>query len=97
MKRNTSVTAQHVPSVPGLAVRSAFPAWANNPSTERLLRRPEVLRRTGLSRTSMYRLIQQGGFPSPVQLSAKSVAWPASAIDAWIASRIAAGRGGRGD
>lgn len=86
MNHRTPVTAQHRPAHSSLAVRGHVPFDA---STERLLRRPEVLRRTGLSRTSMYRLIQQQQFPSPVKLSAKTVAWSSSAIDAWIAARIA--------
>jgi len=52
-----------------------------------LLRRPEVSRRTGLSRTTIYRMVQAGEFPSPRQLGARAVAWSESEISAWIESR----------
>lgn len=87
MKQRMPVMAQRRPLHSGPAARGHVHLDA---STERLLRRPEVLLRTGLSRTSMYRLMQQQQFPRPVHLSAKTVAWSSSAIDAWIAARIAA-------
>ena len=36
-------------------------------------RLPEVMRRTGLPRSTLYRQIQDGAFPRPVQLSERSV------------------------
>lgn len=55
---------------------------------ERLLRRPEVEYLTGLSRSSIYRGIKDGTFPQPVQLGARMVAWPESAIEEWIQKQI---------
>ncbi|WP_443217137.1 helix-turn-helix transcriptional regulator [Seohaeicola sp. 4SK31] len=40
---------------------------------ERILRRPEVEARTGLSRSTIYLWIQQGEFPKPVALGARLV------------------------
>lgn len=57
-----------------------------------LIRRPEVTRRTGLSRTTIYRLVQSGQFPAPRQLGARSVAWVDSEVNAWIDSRPAGTR-----
>lgn len=62
---------------------SAFPV---------LLRRPEVSRRTGLSRTTLYRLVQSKEFPAPRQLGARAVAWVESEVSAWIESRAAGTR-----
>jgi prophage regulatory protein len=56
--------------------------------TERLLRLPEVAARLGLGRTSIYALIQRGELSPPVKLGGRVSAWPASAIDAFIARRI---------
>lgn len=56
---------------------------------EPMLRRPEVRRVTGLSDSALYRLMLIGDFPRPVKLTARSVAWPASAVARWVASRIA--------
>lgn len=56
-------------------------------SPGRLLRRREVEQETGLSRTSIYRLMDQGQFPRPLRTGARAVAWPTAAIEAWKASR----------
>lgn len=59
---------------------------------DRLMRRIEVQKDTGLSRTVLYRLIAAKDFPSQIHLSANSVAWLRSEVDAWIADRVAASR-----
>ena len=55
-----------------------------------LLRRPEVQRRTGLSRSPLYARIKAGTFPAPVKLGSHAVAWVESEVEAWIAAHIAA-------
>jgi prophage regulatory protein len=57
-----------------------------------LLRRKEVEARTGLPRSSIYALIAKKEFPAPINLTARAVAWPSDAIDAWIAERIASAK-----
>jgi len=52
-----------------------------------LLRRPEVERLTGLSRSSIYRLMAAGAFPRPKRSGLQAVAWPASVISHWIETR----------
>lgn len=52
-----------------------------------LLRRKEVERETGLSRTSIYRQMEEGIFPRPRRIGRRAVAWPASDIEAWKAAR----------
>lgn len=59
---------------------------------ERLLRLPEVIERTGLSRSSLYQRINQGTFPRPIKLGQRASAWPLSEIDQWVADTIRAGR-----
>lgn len=54
---------------------------------EKHLRRPAVEEITGLSRTTIYEMMKRGQFPRPVKITGKAVAWPESAIDAWLASR----------
>ncbi|WP_419942798.1 helix-turn-helix transcriptional regulator [Candidatus Palauibacter sp.] len=54
---------------------------------DRILRRPEVERRVGLARPTIYKLIQQGRFPRPVKLTGRSVGWHEQEIAEWIASR----------
>ena len=55
--------------------------------TDRILRRPEVEARTGLSRSTIYLWIQQGEFPRPVALGARLVGWRESDITAWLEAR----------
>lgn len=54
---------------------------------ERLIRRPEVEARTGLSRSTLYDWMKRGEFPQPVKLGARLVAWRESDITAWLESR----------
>lgn len=54
---------------------------------EKHYRLAEILSLTGLSRSTIYELMRKGQFPRPVNLSARAVAWPESAIAAWLASR----------
>ena len=56
------------------------------PDTE-FLRLPAVIRRTGLSRSTVYRLISKQKFPDPVQLTSRSVGWRCVDLDRWSASR----------
>lgn len=55
--------------------------------TDTMLRQPEVLRRTGLSRTSIWRRVREGDFPAPHQLGPNSIGWPESEIDEWLDNR----------
>lgn len=57
------------------------------PPQERVSRLRAVIDRTGLSKNSIARLIKNGGFPSPIRLSANCVGFLDSEIAAWIASR----------
>ncbi|HEY4583241.1 MAG TPA: AlpA family transcriptional regulator [Lysobacter sp.] len=55
-----------------------------------LLRLPEVCRRTGLSRSEIYRRIgSSGAFPAPIKLGERASAWPEHEVSAWIAARVA--------
>jgi len=59
-------------------------------SRERLLPVSTVLERTSLSRSYVYDAVKRGEFPPPIKISVNRVAWPESAVSAWIASKIAA-------
>ncbi|HRQ63432.1 MAG TPA: AlpA family phage regulatory protein [Xanthomonadaceae bacterium] len=59
------------------------------PTADRLLRRHEVERMTGLRRSSLYRAIAAGTFPRPAPLSEATVAWSEREVAQWIAERIA--------
>lgn len=54
---------------------------------DRIIRLPEVLRITGLSRTSLYRLKKKGQFPSSIKLGDWMVGWWESEVYTWLNNR----------
>lgn len=55
----------------------------------KLIKLKDVTAMTGLSRSHLYALAQQGIFPKPVKLTERSSAWVESEVQDWIESRIA--------
>ena len=53
-----------------------------------ILRRPDVEAVTGLSRSTIYKWMDEGSFPKPVKLGPRAVGWREEQIEAWIADRI---------
>lgn len=53
---------------------------------DRILRLRAVLERTGLSRSTMYRKMQNGSFPKNIQISDRCIGWRQSAIENWLRS-----------
>ena len=101
LAKNTAQTAATENLRPVVAERSAaslgsyralddrhhVEALAMAEKSERILRRPEVERVTGLSRSSIYEWMRRGEFPQPVALGARLVGWRQRDIAAWIAAR----------
>ena len=56
-------------------------------TTDRLLRRREVENIVGLGKTSLYKQIQAGVFPQPVQVGSRAVRWRESEIIQWLGTR----------
>ena len=52
-----------------------------------LLRLPEVLKATGLSRSTIYRMIAEGRSPAPVRLGRRAVAWRHEDVRQWMIAR----------
>ena len=48
----------------------------------------EVLSITGKSRSTIYRWIANGSFPSPVNIGVGSIAWPVEVIAEWREQQI---------
>jgi prophage regulatory protein len=63
-----------------------------------ILRRKQVQARTGLPVSTMYCMMDKSSpyydptFPTQIRLSASSVGWIESEVEAWIESRIRASR-----
>lgn len=53
----------------------------------RILRRPEVEKAVGLSRSAIYAAMDRGEFPRPIRLGRRAVGWRHHDIDAWISTR----------
>ena len=70
-----------------------------NTPQKRFIRLPEVLTRTGYGRTTIYRKMEDGSFPSSVKLDgrppknpeafdSRAVAWIEDEVEQWIESII---------
>jgi prophage regulatory protein len=54
-----------------------------------ILRMPDVMTRTGKSRSTVYAECAAGLFPRPIRLSQRAVGWPAHEVDEILTARIA--------
>ena len=52
------------------------------------IRLSAVIERTSLSRSTIYRLIAEGSFPSQVPIGARSVAWVNHEIEDWCIDKL---------
>ena len=59
---------------------------------QKIIRLPEVINRTGISRSQIYLMVSRGEFPAPVKLGRRSVGWFESSIDLWIGQLLSDGR-----
>ena len=57
-----------------------------------ILRLPEVSQATGLSRSTIYRLVQASNFPPPLKLTTRTIGWYSTDIETWIAARAASSK-----
>ena len=62
----------------------------------KILRLPNVLDRTGLSRSTVYLRVTERRFPRPVSLGARAVGWIETEVEEWIARQIEVSREIRG-
>ncbi|WP_082693262.1 AlpA family phage regulatory protein [Aquitalea magnusonii] len=65
--------------------KSCPPAW---PTGSRVLRLREVCLLTGLSKTTIYKLGNEGKFVPSISLGGASVGWPSHLVEAWLAERL---------
>jgi prophage regulatory protein len=53
----------------------------------RVMRRAEVEKAVGLSRSTIYDLMSRGQFPKPIKLGERAVGWRESDVEKWLAER----------
>jgi prophage regulatory protein len=56
----------------------------------RILRLKDVIEKTGLARSTIYKYVDAGTFPNPIPLGGRSVGWVDAEVHEWILTRIAA-------
>lgn len=55
----------------------------------RFIRQSDVMQRTGLSRSTLYELINTGRFPKPLKLCGGRInCWPEHVVQDWMQARI---------
>ena len=60
-----------------------------------ILRLPDVKKRTGLSRSTIYNRVDQRSFPQPISLGGRAIGWIEAEINEWLSQRIAESRSGK--
>ena len=59
----------------------------------RILRIGDVIQKTALSRSQIYRLIALNAFPSQIRLGVRAAGWIENEIEHWLLDRISQTRG----
>ena len=52
-----------------------------------IMKLPELVQRTKISRSAVYAMIARDEFPRPVRLGRRAVGWRVEDVEAWIADR----------
>ena len=55
--------------------------------TVKILRRPEVEKIVGLSRSTLYAMMAENTFPKPIKLGKRAIGWSDNVIAGWIDER----------
>lgn len=62
-----------------------------------IMRLPEVMKGTRLSRSTIYLRMSKGEFPQSISLGDRAVGWLQEEVDQWLEERIAASRNTGGE
>jgi prophage regulatory protein len=57
-------------------------------SNTNIIRLPQAIQKTGLSRSTIYSLISRGEFPQKIQLSTRSIGFLESEVNDWVTSKV---------
>ncbi|MBE3990955.1 AlpA family transcriptional regulator [Vibrio parahaemolyticus] len=60
--------------------------------SNKIIRLPEVIKETGLSRSTIYLRMSKGDFPQSISLGDRAVGWLQGEVNQWLEQRISASR-----
>ncbi len=55
----------------------------------RALRLKATQEKSGLTRTRIYEMMDEGTFPRPIKIGKRAIAWLEHEVDAWLQARVA--------
>jgi prophage regulatory protein len=98
-ERSHANHSRSVAAAPAVAVPAATATWPGHERRQmppvqqpfpmlKLLRFAAVQERTGLSRSTIWRLEQRGAFPRHRRISSNTVAWVEGEVTAWIRAKV---------
>jgi prophage regulatory protein len=58
-----------------------------NFAMQKIIRLPEAIKKTGLSRSTIYSLVKQGDFPKQIKLTPRTMGFLESEVDQWLSDR----------
>ena len=59
-------------------------------ASNNIIRLQQVIKKVGLSRSTIYALVSRNEFPQRIQLSPRSMGFLESEVDQWLADKVAA-------
>ncbi|EPW7004599.1 AlpA family transcriptional regulator [Vibrio parahaemolyticus] len=60
--------------------------------SNKIIRLPEVMKETGLSRSTIYLRMSKSDFPQSISLGDRAVGWLQGEVNQWLEQRISASR-----
>ncbi|GAB1621407.1 AlpA family transcriptional regulator [Agarivorans albus] len=60
--------------------------------SNKIMRLPEVIEKTGLSRSTIYLRMSHGQFPKSISLGERAIGWVEKDIDLWVLTCISASK-----
>ncbi|EKO3415606.1 helix-turn-helix transcriptional regulator [Vibrio fluvialis] len=60
--------------------------------SNKIIRLPDVMQETGLSRSTIYLRMSKGEFPQSISLGDRAVGWIQEEVELWLEQRIAVSR-----
>lgn len=60
--------------------------------SNKIIRLPDVIQKTGLSRSSIYLQMTKGSFPQSISLGDRAIGWVEEEVEQWIDARISASK-----